>query len=85
MTNLEPMKVWTRKDSVPCVDDCGTSYIPPMWAVDVDTSEEHYIMIPKSDPAEVAYGEWEDDDHYYINWHDATYQVQSIDLEFQSD
>jgi hypothetical protein len=53
-----------------------------MWAVDVDTSEEHYIMIPKSDPAEVAYGEWEDDDHYYINWHDATYQVQSIDLEF---
>ena len=71
MPQLEPIKVWTRED------DCGA-----MWALDVDTSEEHYIMIPKSDPAEVAYGEWEDDDHYYINWHDATYQVQSIDLEF---
>jgi hypothetical protein len=62
-----------------------------MWAIDVYTSEEHYIMIPESDPAEVAYGweddewlayGWEDDEWYYINWHDATYQVQSIDLEF---
>lgn len=75
MPQLKTIKVWTRD-----------SWFGAMWAVDVDTSEEHYIIIPESDPAEVAYGEWEDDDdHYYINWHDATYQVQSVDLEFQSD
>ena len=71
MTKLEPMKVWTRGGD-----------LMSMWAMDMDTSKEQYIMIPESDPAEVAYGEWDDENYYYINWHDATYQVQSIDLEF---
>ena len=71
MGQLEPLKVWTRGK------EDGD-----MWVMDVDTSKEHHIVIPKSDPADVAYGEWDDEDYYYINWHDATYQVQSIDLEF---